>query len=153
MAFVSSWKVFITLGVFWSPVCPVYFVNAQLRPADAPIPRSCVIWQGSAKKEREERERMNVWQLPVLSTIDCDERKEYLCLIYWWEIWDSWAAAFMAASFRNSVWVAPEQDAQLQTAAPLTDHGQVFCHTTDAIAPIPSGYHLVSFDFCLFVCF
>lgn len=87
---------------------------------------------------------MNVWQLPVLSPIDCDERKEYLCLIYWLSIG-------MAASFRNSVWVAPEQDAQLQTAAPLTDHGQVFCHTTDAIAPIPSGYHLVSFKF-FFVC-
>lgn len=145
-------KVFITLGAFWSPVCPVYFVNAQLRPADAPFPRSCVIWQGSAKKKKKKRERgerMNVWQLPVLSPIDCDERKEYICLIYWWEIWASWAAGFMAASFRNPVWVAPEQDAQLQTAAPLTDHGQVFCHTTDAIATIPSDYHLVSFDFCL----
>lgn len=105
------------------------------------------------KRERERGARMNVWQLPVLSPIDCDERKEYIYLIYWWEIWDSWAARFMAASFRNSVWVAPEQDAQLQTTAPLTDHGQVFCHTTHAIAPIPSDYHLVSFDFCLFVCF
>lgn len=140
-------KVFITLIFFWSPVCPVYFVNAQLRPADAPIPRSCVIWQGSAKKrEREGRERMDVWQLPVLSSIDYDERKEYISLIYWWEIRDNWAAGLMAASFRNSVWAAPEQDAQLRTTAPLTDHGQVFCHTTDAIAPIPSDYHLVSFD-------
>lgn len=57
----------------------------------------------------------------------------------------------MAASFRNCVWVAPQQDGQLQTTAPLTDHGQVFCHTTDAIAPIPSDYHLVSFAFCLFL--
>lgn len=54
----------------------------------------------------------------------------------------------MAASFRASVWVAPDQDAQLHTAAPLTDHGQVFCHTTDVIAPIASDYHSVSFDLC-----
>lgn len=59
----------------------------------------------------------------------------------------------MAASFRNSVWAAPEQDAQLRTTTPLTDHGQVFCHTTDAIAPIPSDYHLVSFDLFFFFFF
>lgn len=49
----------------------------------------------------------------------------------------------MAASFRDSLWVAPEQDALLQPTAPLTAHGQVLCRPTDAMAPTPSGYHLV----------
>lgn len=148
----SPEKLFITLGVSWSPVCPVCIVSARLRPADAPIPRSCVIWQGSAKKKKKHThtERMNVWQLPVRSRIDCDERKEYKCLICRWVIEGRWAAGLMAASFRDSLWVAPEQDALLQPTAPLTDHGQVLCHTTDAMAPTPSGYHLVRFWFvCL----
>lgn len=55
----------------------------------------------------------------------------------------------MAAAVRNNVWVAPGQDAQFlrKTAAPLTadglrgeDHGQVLCHTRDAIAGT-SSYH------------
>lgn len=102
------------------------------------------------KKKKKKRARMNVWQLPVRSRVDCDERKEYKCLICRWVIEGSWAAGLMAASFRDSLWVAPEQDALLQPTAPLTDHGQVLCHTTDAMAPTPSGYHLVGFWFMWF---
>lgn len=60
----------------------------------------------------------------------------------------------MAAAVRNNVWVAPGQDAQYlrKTTAPLTadglrgeDHGQVLCHTRDAIAGTSSfhDYNLV----------